>query len=76
MIFAIYPFIEKALGIREVFIYRGKYKEYFSHRNQKNYQKNGYPISNQIIARMEQCLTYLYPHIPNILFDGFWEVSN
>ncbi|MDU8924286.1 ParB N-terminal domain-containing protein [Pasteurellaceae bacterium LIM206] len=66
-------FIEKALGIREVkALYEEKYKEYFSHRKlSEKLGENGYPISNQIIARMEQCLTYLYPHIPNILFAGF-----
>ncbi|WP_426879090.1 ParB family protein [Glaesserella parasuis] len=66
-------FIEKALGIREVkALYEEKYKEYFSHRKlSEKLGENGYPISHQIIARMEQCLTYLYPHIPNILFTGF-----
>lgn len=65
-------FIEKALGIREVkALYEEKYKEYFSHRKlSEKLGENGYPISNQLIARMEQCLTYLYPHIPNILLEG------
>ncbi|POY43217.1 hypothetical protein C3Z13_00620 [Avibacterium endocarditidis] len=65
-------FIEKALGIREVkALYEEKYKEYFSHRKlSEKLGENGYPISHQILARMEQCLTYLYPHIPNILLDG------
>ncbi|THA08968.1 ParB family protein [Rodentibacter caecimuris] len=65
-------FIEKALGIREVKkLYEQKYGEYFSHRKlSEKLGENGYPISNQIIARMEQCLTYLYPHIPNVLLNG------
>ncbi|MBV6540770.1 ParB N-terminal domain-containing protein [Ursidibacter maritimus] len=65
-------FIEKALGIREVKkLYEEKYQEYFSHRKlAEKLGENGYPISHQIIARMEQCLTYLYPHIPNILLGG------
>lgn len=65
-------FIEKALGIRDVkALYEEKYQEQFSHRKlAEKLAENGYPISNQIIARMEQCLTYLYPHIPNVLFAG------
>ncbi|OOF59760.1 ParB family protein [Rodentibacter myodis] len=65
-------FIEKALGIRDVKnLYEKKYGEYFSHRKlSEKLGENGYPISYSIIARMEQCLTYLYPHIPNILLNG------
>lgn len=65
-------FIEKALGIQRVkAIYEEKYAEKFSHRRlSEKLGEDGYPISNQIIARMEQCLTYLYPHIPNILLSG------
>ena len=65
-------FIEKALGIRQVkALYEEMYHEYFSHRKLADkLGENGYPISNQLIARMEQCLTYLYPHIPNILLTG------
>ncbi|MFC1040819.1 ParB family protein [Pasteurella multocida] len=65
-------FIEKALGIREVkALYEKKYNEFFSHRKLADkLGENGYPISNQLLSRMEQCLTYLYPHIPNILLSG------
>lgn len=65
-------FIEKALGIRQVkALYEEMYHEYFSHRKlAEKLSENGYPISNQLIARMEQCLTYLYPHIPNVLLSG------
>lgn len=65
-------FIEKSLGIRQVkALYEEKYKEFFSHRQlSEKLSENGYPISNQIIARMDQCLTYLYPHIPQILLNG------
>lgn len=65
-------FIEKALGIREVKkLYEAKFEEKFSHRKlSEQLSENGYPISNQLIARMEQCLTYLYPHIPNVLLEG------
>lgn len=65
-------FIEKALGIQRVkTLYEQQYQETFSHRKlAEKLGENGYPISNQLIARMEQCLTYLYPHIPNILLNG------
>lgn len=65
-------FIEKALGIREAkALYEQKYNEYFSHRKlAETLGEQGYPISFQLIARMEQCLTYLYPHIPNVLLNG------
>ncbi|QPB42884.1 ParB family protein [Rodentibacter haemolyticus] len=65
-------FIEKALGIREVkSLYEKKYGEYFSHRKlAEKLGENGYPISYSLIAKMEQCLTYLYPHIPNVLLNG------
>lgn len=65
-------FIEKSLGIQRVkAIYEEQLQEKLSHRKlAEKLGENGYPISHQIIARMEQCLTYLYPHIPNILLGG------
>lgn len=65
-------FIEKALGIKEVkILYEKKYQEFFSHRRlAEKLGENGYPISHSILGKMEQCLTYLYPHIPNILLAG------
>lgn len=65
-------FIEKALGIREVkALYEEKYAEFFSHRKlAEKLGDNGYPISHSILVKMEQCLTYLYPHMPNILLNG------
>lgn len=65
-------FIEKALGIREVkALYEKKYQEFFSHRKlAEKLGENGYPISHSILVKMEQCLVYLYPHIPNILLSG------
>lgn len=65
-------FIEKALGIKEVkALYEKKYNEFFSHRKlAEKLGENGYPISYSLIAKMEQCLTYLYPHIPNVLLSG------
>lgn len=65
-------FIEKALGVKDVkALYEKMYNEVFSHRKlAEKLTENGYPISHQLIARMEQCLTYLYPHIPNVLLSG------
>ncbi|MDY3124511.1 MAG: ParB family protein [[Actinobacillus] rossii] len=65
-------FIEKALGVQRVkALYEEQCQEFFSHRKlAEKLNENGYPISFQLIARMEQCLTYLYPHIPNVLLEG------
>lgn len=65
-------FIEKSLGVRDVkALYEEKFQENFSHRKlAEMLTEQGYPISFQLIARMEQCLVYLYPHIPNVLFAG------
>lgn len=65
-------FIEKALGVQRVkALYEEQCKEFFSHRKlAEKLTENGYPVPHQVIARMEQCLTYLYPHIPNVLLEG------
>lgn len=65
-------FIEKALGVRDVkALYEEKFQEKFSHRKlAEMLTEQGYPISFQLIAKMEQCLVYLYPHIPNVLLNG------
>ncbi|GAB1672365.1 ParB family protein [Mannheimia haemolytica] len=65
-------FVEKALGVRDVkALYEEKFQENFSHRKLADtLTEQGYPISYSIIAKMEQCLVYLYPHIPNILLNG------
>lgn len=65
-------FVEKALGVRDVkALYEEKFQEKFSHRKlAEMLTEQGYPISFQLIAKMEQCLVYLYPHIPNVLLNG------
>lgn len=65
-------FIEKALGVRDVkALYEEKFQENFSHRKlAEMLTEQGYPISYSLIAKMEQCLVYLYPHIPNVLLNG------
>ncbi|GAB1671129.1 ParB family protein [Mannheimia haemolytica] len=54
-------FVEKALGVRDVkALYEEKFQENFSHRKLADtLTEQGYPISHQLIARMEQCLVYL-----------------
>ncbi len=65
-------FIEKALGVRDLkTLYEEKNQTELSHRElAKELSSNGYPISFQLIARMNQCLDDLYPYIPNILLKG------
>lgn len=65
-------FIEKALGVRDVkALYEEKFQERFSHRKlAEMLTEQGYPISHTLIAKMEQCLVFLYPHIPNVLLNG------
>lgn len=65
-------FVEKALGVRDVkALYEEKFQEKFSHSKlAQKLTEQGYPIGQQIISRMEQCLVYLYPHIPNVLLKG------
>ncbi|QLB12763.1 ParB family protein of integrating conjugative element (PFGI_1 class) [Bisgaardia hudsonensis] len=65
-------FIEKALGILQA-------KEYYEKKLGKSLsarelstelEKDGYIISKTLIAKMENCVTYLYPYIPDVLFKG------
>lgn len=65
-------FVEKALGVRDVkALYEEKFQEKFSLRKlAEMLTEQGYPISHTLIAKMEQCLVYLYPHIPNVLLHG------
>lgn len=65
-------FVEKALGVRDVkALYEEKFQEKFSHRKlAEMLTEQGYPINYSLISRMEQCLVYLYPHIPNVLLKG------
>ncbi|WP_338705565.1 ParB family protein [Pasteurella multocida] len=65
-------FIEKALGVQRVkTLYEEQSGETLSHRRlAEKLTESGYPVPHQVIARMEQCLTYLYPHIPNVLLEG------
>lgn len=65
-------FIEKALGILQA-------KEYYEKKLEKSLsarelstelEKDGYIIHQTLISKMERCVAYLYPHIPDVLFRG------
>lgn len=65
-------FIEKALGIQQA-------KEYYEKKLGKSLsarelsselENDGYIISKTLVHKMEQCITFLYPYIPNVLFNG------
>lgn len=65
-------FIEKALGILQA-------KEYYEKKLGKSLsarelsselEVDGYIISHALILKMERCVNYLYPHIPNVLLKG------
>ncbi|QQF85520.1 ParB N-terminal domain-containing protein [Histophilus somni] len=65
-------FIEKALGILQA-------KEYYEKKLDKSLsarelsselENDGYIISHALILKMERCVNYLYPHIPEVLFSG------
>ncbi|HHW7523173.1 TPA: ParB family protein [Mannheimia haemolytica] len=65
-------FIEKALGILQA-------KEYYEKKLSKSLsarelstelEGDGYIISFSLITKMERCVQYLYPHIPEVLFKG------
>ncbi|WP_233118606.1 ParB family protein [Aggregatibacter actinomycetemcomitans] len=65
-------FIEKALGIQQA-------KEYYEKKLGNNLssrelsselEKDGYIIANTTVAKMERCISYLYPYIPDVLFNG------
>ncbi|MDE4014947.1 chromosome partitioning protein ParB, partial [Glaesserella parasuis] len=65
-------FIEKALGILQA-------KEYYEQKLNKalsarelatELEADGYIIHYTLANKMERCVQYLYPHIPEVLFKG------
>lgn len=65
-------FIEKALGILQA-------KEYYEKKLNKSLsarelatelESDGYIIHYTLANKMERCVQYLYPHIPEVLFKG------
>lgn len=65
-------FIEKALGILQAKEYYEKKlnKSLSSRELSSELENDGYIIHQSNIAKMERCVQYLYPHIPEVLFKG------
>lgn len=65
-------FIEKALGIQQAKeYYEKKLGKTLSSRDLSSELENdGYIISKTLVHKMEQCITFLYPYIPDALFNG------
>ncbi|AAP95852.1 hypothetical protein A6046_00870 [[Haemophilus] ducreyi] len=65
-------FIEKALGIQQAKAYYEKKlnKALSSRELSSELEKDGYIISHTLVAKMEKCISFLYPYIPNVLFNG------
>ncbi len=65
-------FIEKALGIQLAKEYYEKKlgKALSSRELSTELEKDGYIISHTLIAKMEKCINFLYPYIPDVLFNG------
>ena len=65
-------FIEKALGIQQAKEYYEKKlgKSLSSRELSSELEKDGYIIQFSMIAKMGRCIEYLYPYIPDVLFNG------
>lgn len=65
-------FIDKAVAINNM-------REYYNKQANKTlslrelaecFKKDGYPVSYTLVKRMLDCVEYLYPYIPELLFEG------
>ncbi|MBN6058638.1 ParB family protein [Aggregatibacter actinomycetemcomitans] len=65
-------FIEKALGIQQAKEYYEKKlgKELSSREISTELEKGGYIIHYTNVSKMERCVTFLYPYIPDVLLNG------
>lgn len=65
-------FIEKALGIQQAKeYYEKKLGHSLSARElSSELEKDGYIIHQTTLSKMERCVAYLYPYIPDVLFNG------
>ncbi|HHF4335598.1 ParB family protein [Haemophilus influenzae] len=65
-------FIEKALGIQQAKeYYEKKLGSSLSARElSSELEKDGYIIHQTTVSKMERCVAYLYPYIPDVLFNG------
>lgn len=64
-------FIEKALGIQQAKeYYEKKLGHSLSARElSSELEKDGYIIHQTTLSKMERCVAYLYPYIPDVLFN-------
>ena len=65
-------FIEKALGIQQAKEYYEKKlgKTLSSRELSTELDKDGYIIHHSNVSKMERCINFLYPYIPDVLFNG------
>ncbi|MBR0573608.1 MULTISPECIES: ParB family protein [Pasteurellaceae] len=65
-------FIEKALGIQQACQYYEKKlgKELSSRELSETLREDGYIIQFSMITKMQRCINFLYPYIPDVLFNG------
>jgi integrating conjugative element, PFGI_1 class, parB family protein len=65
-------FIEKALGIQQAKEYYEKKlgKTLSSRELSSELENDGYIISHALATKMERCINFLYPYIPDVLFNG------
>ncbi|TYA28644.1 ParB family protein [Aggregatibacter actinomycetemcomitans] len=65
-------FIEKALGIQQAKEYYEKKlgKELSARELSTELEKDGYIIHYTMVAKMGRCIQFLYPYIPDVLFNG------
>lgn len=65
-------FIEKALGIQQAKEYYEKKlgKPLSSRELSSELENDGYIISHALATKMERCINFLYPYIPDVLFNG------
>lgn len=65
-------FIEKALGIQQAKEYYEKKlgKSLSSRELSSELDKDGYIIHQTMVSKMGRCIEYLYPYIPDVLFNG------
>ena len=65
-------FIEKALGIQQAKEYYEKKlgKTLSSRELSSELENDGYIIHQSNVSKMERCINFLYPYIPDVLFNG------
>ncbi|MFN3769173.1 MAG: ParB family protein [Ectopseudomonas guguanensis] len=65
--------IERCLGVAQakaLYQEQDEGKEISQRELARRLKADGYPIDQSHLSRMEQTLQYLFPHIPNVLWNG------